>query len=106
VIDVLAATPLLSATTLARTTGLPIKSATVMLAGLVADEVAVEVTHRSARRLFGLADMAPIRDVTIPPRRPEPGRGRGRPPSERENAPVQTLASPSATMGRFQWPRT
>ena len=103
-IDVLAAAPLLSATTLARATGLSIKSATVMLTGLVADEVAVEVTHRSARRLFGLADMAPMRDVTIPPRRPEPGRGRGRPPHELEEAHAETLSPPPAAIGRFQWP--
>ena len=103
-IDVLAAAPLLSATTLARATGLSIKSATVMLAGLVADEVAVEVTHRSARRLFGLAGTALMRDVTIPPRRPEPGRGRGRPPYEREEAHAETLLPPPAAIGRFQWP--
>ncbi len=103
-IDVLAAAPLLSATTLARATGLSIKSATVMLAGLVADEVAVEVTHRSARRLFGLAGMAPVRDATISPRRPEPGRGRGRPAFEREVAPVETPVPPPAATGRFEWP--
>ncbi len=100
--DVLAAAPLLSATPLARATGLSIKSATVMLTGLVADGVAVEVTHRSARRLFGLAGMAPVRDVTIPPRRPEPGRGRGRSPYEREDA--EMLSPWPAAIGPFQWP--
>jgi hypothetical protein len=103
-IDVLAAAPLLSATTLARATGLSIKSATVMLAGLVADEVAVEVTHRSARRLFGLAGMAPIRDVILPPHRPEPGRGRGRPPFSREDTPSDSPAVTPAPLGRFEWP--
>jgi hypothetical protein len=103
-INVLAAAPLLSATTLARTTGLSIKSATVMLTGLVADDVAVEVTHRSARRLFGLAGMAPVREVTIPPRRPEPGRGRGRPPNEREDALDDFPATTPAPLGRFEWP--
>jgi len=75
-IDVLAAAPLLSATTLARATGPSIKSATTMLDGFVAAETAVEVTHRSARRLFGLAGMAPVREATTVPRRSELGRGR------------------------------
>jgi len=39
-----------------------------------------EVTHRSKRRLFGLKGMAPLAAVVRPPCRPEPGRGRGRPP--------------------------
>ncbi len=38
------------------------------------------VTHRAKRRLFGLASLAPLRDGTVAPRRPEHGRGRGRPP--------------------------
>jgi hypothetical protein len=42
--------------------------------------VAVEVTHRAKRRLFGLAALAPLAAVVRPPYRPEPGRGRGRPP--------------------------
>jgi hypothetical protein len=42
--------------------------------------IAIEVTHRSKRRLFGLKGFAPLRDVVQPPYRPEPGRGRGRPP--------------------------
>jgi hypothetical protein len=46
---------------------------------LVAAGVAVEVTHRSKRRLFGLKGMAPLAAVVRPPYRPEPGRGRGRP---------------------------
>lgn len=43
-------------------------------AGLV-----VELTYRSKRRLFGLAGMARMRNFVAPPRRPELGRGRGRP---------------------------
>jgi hypothetical protein len=38
------------------------------------------VTHRSKRRLYGLKDLAPLREEASPPRRPTPGRGRGRPP--------------------------
>jgi hypothetical protein len=47
-------------------------------------EIIVEVTHRSKRRLFGLAGLAPLRDEVAPPRRPEPGRGPGRPPAIRD----------------------
>lgn len=84
VVDVLAAAPLLSATTLAGAVGMSIKSATEVLDDFVAREIVVEVTHRSARRLFGLAGLAPLRDQVAPPRRPEPGRGRGRPRIDRE----------------------
>lgn len=79
-VDVLAATPLVSATTLARAIGMSIKCATEMLDRFVAADVAVEVTHRSARRLFGLKGMAPLGEAVRPPYRPEPNRGRGRPP--------------------------
>jgi len=48
--------------------------------GLVAAGVAVEVTRRSKRRLFGLKGMAPLGEAVRPPYRPEPRRGRGRPP--------------------------
>jgi hypothetical protein len=86
-IDVMAATPLISATTLANALGMSIKSACVLLDEFCANGVAIEVTHRSARRLFGLSGLAPIRDVVAPPRRPEPGRGRGRPPHPAAEAP-------------------
>jgi hypothetical protein len=78
-VDVLAAVPLISATTLARSIGMSIKSAGALLDRCVAESIAVEVTHRSARRLFGLAGLAPLRDEVAPPRRPEPGRRPGRP---------------------------
>jgi len=79
-VDLLAALPLLSATTLARGLGLAVKNAIGLLDGLVAGGVAVEVTHRAKRRLFGLAGVAPLAAVVRPPERPDPGRGRGRPP--------------------------
>lgn len=78
-VDVLAATPLISATTLASTLGIAIKNALRMLEEFCALEIAIEVTHRSKRRLFGLAGLAPLRDVVRPPYRPEPNRGPGRP---------------------------
>jgi hypothetical protein len=78
-VDLLAALPLLSATSLARALGIAIKNAGAILDALVRDEVAVEVTGRAARRLFGLRGLAPLAAAVAPPRRPEPGRGRGRP---------------------------
>ena len=81
-VDVLAAAPLMSATTLARAIGMSVKCATELLDRFVAADVAVEVTHRSARRLFGLKGMAPLRDVVQPPVRPHPSRGPGRPRHE------------------------
>ncbi len=79
-VDVLAAMPLVSATTLATGLGLAVKTAIRLLDGLVGAGVAVEVIHRSKRRLFGLKGLVPLANVVRPPYRPEPGRGRGRPP--------------------------
>jgi hypothetical protein len=85
-VDVLAATPLISATSLAATLGISVKNAIGLLDSLVAARAAVEVTHRAKRRLFGLAGMAPLGEVVRPPYRPEPGRGRGRPMVVREES--------------------
>jgi len=79
-VDVLAAVPLISATSLAAGLGIAVKNAIRLLDGLVGAGVAVEVTHRAKRRLFGLKFMAPLAEAVRPPYRPEPGRGRGRPP--------------------------
>jgi hypothetical protein len=76
--------PLLSATTLAAGLGMAVKNAIVLLDAFAEAEIVVEVTHRSKRRLFGLAGLAPLRDEVAPPRRPEPGRGPGRPSAIRE----------------------
>ena len=78
-VDLLAAIPLVSATTLAAALAMSVKAACAILDELVRREVAVEVTHRHSRRLFGLAGLAPLRQAAAPPRRPLPGRGRGRP---------------------------
>lgn len=104
-IDVIAATPLISATTLAGAIGMSIKSATELLDRFVAAEIAVEVTHRSARRLFGLAGLAPLRDAVTEPRRPLPGRTRGRPrlePDEPFDEPLSPAALPPVQ--RFERP--
>ena len=95
-IDVLAAAPLLSATTLASILGMSIKSAIALLDDFVGRGVVVEVTHRSARRLFGLPGMKAVRDVTTAPRRPVPGRGRGRPPETQVTRPI--VESPTSLL--------
>lgn len=81
-VDLLAAAPLLSATSLARALGMSIKCAGELLDRFVTEGIAVEVTHRSARRLFGLAGMVPLRDAVQGPHRPDPQRRRGRPSLE------------------------
>ncbi len=78
-IDVLAAAPLLSATSLAQVLGIAIKNAIRLLDSFVVLGVVTEVTHRSKRRLYGLRHLAPLREAAAPPRRPLPGRRPGRP---------------------------
>lgn len=78
-VDVLAAAPVISATSLAEGVGVTIKAATALLDDLVARGLAIEVSRRAKRRLFGLAYLAPLRAEAAAPRRPVPGRGRGRP---------------------------
>jgi hypothetical protein len=78
-IDLLAAAPLLSATSLAQLLGVTIKNAIRLLDGFVVLGVVSEVTHRSKRRLYGLTHLAPLREATTAPRRPQPGRQPGRP---------------------------
>ena len=79
-VDLLAAVPVISATSLAAGLDLAVKNAIRLLDSLVGTGLAVEVTHRSKRRLFGLKGMEPLGAAVQPPYRPEPGRGRGRPP--------------------------
>jgi len=81
-VDVLAAAPVLSATSLARILGIAVKNAIRLLDELCAAGIAIEVTHRSKRRLFGLAGLTPLREVVRPPYRPDPTCGRGRPRHE------------------------
>jgi hypothetical protein len=84
-VDIMAATPLVSASSLATGLSMAVNNAAALLDEFNAAGIAVEVTHRSKRRLFGLATIAPLREGVEPPRRPEPGRGRGRPPIIRES---------------------
>ncbi len=78
-VDLLAAAPVLSATTLARILGIAVKNAIRILDELAKAEIAIEVAHRAKRRLFVLRGLAPLRDAVRPPSRPDPNRARGRP---------------------------
>jgi hypothetical protein len=78
-IDILAAAPLVSATSLGQALGMATKNATRLLEGFVVLGIASEVTHRSKRRLYGLKHLTPLREIAAPPRRPLPGRRPGRP---------------------------
>jgi hypothetical protein len=79
-VDIMAAAPVVSATSLAGSLGIAVKNAARLLEAFVERGVAIEVTHRAKRRLYGLKHLAPLREEAAPPRRPLPGRGRGRPP--------------------------
>ena len=93
-VDVLAAAPVISPTLLARILGIAIKNAIRLLDELCAAEIAIEVTHRSKRRLFGLAGLAPLREVVRPPYRPDPNRGPGRPLHEIVQAAAEAELPP------------
>ncbi|MFT8355713.1 MAG: hypothetical protein ABF617_14165 [Gluconobacter japonicus] len=97
-INMLAIQPLVSASMLADRLGMSLKSALQLLSVFQDRGIVVEVTHRAAHRLFGLAGMASLRDVVTPPNRPVPGRKRGRP---RKNDPFtaqSVLAEESAQL--------
>ncbi len=98
-IDVLAAAPLLSATTLAKAINMSIRSATDLLDEFVRDGLVIEVTHRAKRRLFALRGLTPMRDEIAPPRRPLPGRRPGRPRLDRpEEEVLEPVASPAPAL--------
>jgi hypothetical protein len=78
-IDILAAAPLVSATTLGQALGIATNNAARLLDGFVGLGIVSEVSQRAKRRLYGLKHLAPLREATAPPRRPLPGRRRGRP---------------------------
>ncbi|MBO1326184.1 hypothetical protein K2X14_14665 [Acetobacter sp. TBRC 12305] len=78
-IDVIAAHPVISATSLAARLSMSIKAACLLLERFLERGLIVEVTHRSARRLFALRDMAPLREAVQPRPKAMPGRKRGRP---------------------------
>jgi hypothetical protein len=93
-VDLLAAAPMLSATTLARILGIAVKNAIRILDELLAVGTAIEVTHRSKRRLFGLQGLTPLQQVVHPPYRPDPTRGPGRPRHDIDADVVEATPSP------------
>jgi hypothetical protein len=81
-VDVLAAAPVVSAPMLAAALGIAAKNAGRLLESFTILGIAVEVTHRSKRRLYGLKHLAPLREATQAARRGlVTARGRGRPRS-------------------------
>src|SRR5271170_2205266 len=78
-IDILAAAPLVSATSLGQALDMATNNATRLLYGFVWLGIASEVTLRAKRRLYGLKHLAPMRAAAAPPRHPMPGRRPGRP---------------------------
>jgi len=92
-VDALAAAPVLSATTLAAALGIAPKNAGHLLENFTILGIAVEVTHRSKRRLYGLKHLAPLRETTALALRPAMTRDRGRP---RESVPLSGEAVPPA----------
>ena len=65
-VDILAAAPLVCASSLAAGLGMAVNNAAVLLEGLCAAGFAVELTHRAKRRLFGLAALTPVREQVAP----------------------------------------
>jgi hypothetical protein len=108
-VDILAAAPLLSATSLGAALGMATKNATRLLEGFVVLGIASEVTHRAKRRLYGLKHLAPLREAAAPPRRPLPGRRPGRPRASfaaaaagNENPAAAAPLAPSPPLPRSQ----
>jgi len=93
-IDILAATPLISATSLAAGLDMAVKNSAALLEDFGRAGIAIEVTHRSRRRLFGLVGLAPLREVVRPPDRPDPSRGRGRPRLDQPDDPADSVVLP------------
>lgn len=78
-IDIIAAHPVISATTLAAQLSVSVQAACVFLERFLERGLVIDVTHRAARRLFALKDLAPLREVVRIPKKPVSGRKRGRP---------------------------
>ncbi len=79
---------------LAAALGIAVKNAARLLDEFCGDGIAIEVTHRAKRRLFALANLAPLRESVAGPRRPEPFRGRGRPPLVRDEVADEDVVAP------------
>jgi hypothetical protein len=102
-VDMLAAAPVVSATTLAAALGIAPKNAARLLENFTLLGIAAEVTHRSKRRLYGLKHLAPLREAAAPPRRVGwSGRGRGRP--REDTAAIADFAPQPAAVAPLQIP--
>ena len=90
---------------LAKDLDMAVPNAAALLDQFTAAGIAVEVTHRSKRRVVGLALLAPLRDKDHSPRRPETGRGCGRPSNIRDEEVVAD-PPPLPRLSPFRpWPR-
>jgi hypothetical protein len=94
----MAAAPVISATSRAGGLGIAVKNTSALVELLVERGIAIEVTHRSKRRLYGLKDLALLREEASLPRRPTPGRRRGRPPRGATKPAI--VAENSSAVGR------
>jgi hypothetical protein len=107
-VAVLAATPLISATSLAAGLGVTVKMPSgCWTAWLPPASLSRSRTGRK-RRLFGLKGMAPLGAVVRPPYLPEPGRGRGRPPilpveDDAADTPLPPQSAPLTPIDRRQF---
>jgi len=97
-VDIMAAAPVISATSRAGGLGIAVKNTSALVELLVERGIAIEVTHRSKRRLYGLKDLALLREEASLPRRPTPGRRRGRPPRGATKPAI--VAENSSAVGR------
>ncbi len=93
-VDLLAAAPLLSSATAAQALAIAPKNAIRLLTELQAAGAAIEITRREKRRLYALPGLAPLRAAIAAPRRPELGRGRGRPQVQHDTAGDEADQSP------------
>ena len=80
------------------------KNAAQLLDDFCAAGIVIEVTHRSKRRLSGLAGLAPLREAVRPPYRPGPGRGRDRPCHHESCVPADGIAPPLPSVTPFDRP--
>jgi len=72
-LEAIAGAPLISVTTLAKRLAMAPKNVLVLLGQFAEAGIVVEVTHRRAHRLYGLAGMTPLRGEVALPRRARGG---------------------------------
>ncbi|WP_183010587.1 hypothetical protein [Gluconacetobacter dulcium] len=101
-LDLIAAAPLISAGTLAGCLRMAPKNALALLDQFVERGIVVEVTHRSARRLFGLKGLAPLAEEVALPRRARRGAGR-LPASVIEEPLVEEAPAPAVLSPLARW---